>query len=81
MFDVTNSEVTEIQIWSLYNKKINKFVNNANTFIFHSLFKDDSVRLFESFVIKCDRDFNKFLTYLTSEQRNKILIHIVKIDL
>lgn len=81
MFNATNGEISEIQTWSSYNKKIKSFVNKANREIFTTLFKEDSERLLESFVLKCDRDFDKFLTYLTTDHRNNLLIHIVKINL
>lgn len=81
MHDITNSEINEIQIWSLYNDKITKFVNNANYIVFNNLFKEDSERLLEYFIIVCKRDFNSFLTYLTTQQRNELLIYIVKIEL
>lgn len=81
MHDITNSEISEIQTWSLYNDKIIKFVNNANYIVFNNLFKEDSERLLEYFIVVCKRDFNTFLTYLTTEQKNELLIHIVKIKL
>lgn len=80
--DVTNGEVEEIRTWVLYNRKVLLFQNRANLTLFLELFKDEeeSKRLISHFVFDCDRKVVKFLTYLTTEQYNTLLVYIVKLD-
>ena len=40
--DVTNSEVSEIQTWALYSRKIITFQNKANLNLFLEIFKEDA---------------------------------------
>lgn len=81
MFNLTNSEASEIQIWAGYTRKIRAFQSKANQELFIQIFKEDSERLLRHFIFDCDRQVIKFLTYLTTEQHNKLLIYIVKIEL
>lgn len=78
--DVTNSEVSEIQTWVLYSRKIKTFQNKANLNLFLEIFKKDAERLISHFVFDCDRKVIKFLTYLTTEQYNTLLVYIVKLE-
>lgn len=81
MFNATNSEVSEIQTWAFYTRKIKSFQIKANQDLFKEIFKEDGERLIRHFIFDCDRQVIKFLTYLTTEQHNKLLIYIVKIEL
>lgn len=78
--NVTNSEVSEIQTWALYSRKIITFQNKANLNLFLEIFKKDAERLISHFVFDCDRKVIKFLTYLTTEQYNTLLVYIVKLE-
>ena len=79
--NLTNSEISEIKIWSYFNKKIIKFENTANSEIFKQLFCDDWERLLSHFIYNCDRNFNKFKSYLTIEQSNLLIVYIVRLTL
>lgn len=77
--DFTKSEIAEIQTWSHFNNKVIKFQNTVNSEIFKQLFNDDWKRLRIHFIEDCNRDLNKFRTYLTNNQNNDVLIYVVRI--
>lgn len=79
--NITNSEVEEIRTWSHFNNKVIKFQNTANSDMFKELFNDDWKRLRIHFIEDCNRDLNKFRTYLTNNQNNDVLTYIVRISL
>ena len=81
IFNITNSQYAEIQTWSHFNNKIIKFKNNSNSVVFNKIFGDQGDILISYYVLDCDRDFIKFLTYLTTEQHNNLFIYIVNITL
>ena len=63
--------------WSKINEAIIKFENNCKQSTFEYLFgKENGEKLWLSFVIDCDRKFQKFRTYLTNEQFNDALVNI-----
>lgn len=79
--NVDNGEVFEIQTWSLFQRKILAFQNIANAFLFSKIFVEkDCERLLRHFVFDCERQVLKFLTYLTTEQYNSLLVYIVKLE-
>ena len=76
---ITNGEIAEIQTWSYFNKKVVKFQNRANSEVFKQLFCDDWEQLLNHFIYNCDRNFNKFKTYLTNNQINDLFVYIVRL--
>lgn len=64
----------------MYSRKIITFQNKANLNLFLEIFKEDAERLISHFVFDCDRKVIKFLTYLTTEQYNTLLVYIVKLE-
>lgn len=80
-FNISDEALEEIQAWSRFNKKITKFINNANLTLFTKIFQEDGERLCLHFIHDCSRQsFNLFLTYLTPQQKNDIFIYISNID-
>ena len=59
------------------NQKIIEFKNKGKLSTFIYLFGDEEgVRLCRHFVEDCNKDYNKFRTYLTVEQSNDLLVNI-----
>ena len=67
-----------LQQWRIVNDKITIFINVANPRVYMFIFgESEGMRLWEHFVNNCDRhDFQKFMTYLTSEQYNDLMINL-----
>jgi len=63
--------------WGAVNDAIIKFQNCSNVNVFKFIFGDsDGERLWENFVTRCDRRFDKFRTFLVTEQINDLLVNI-----
>jgi len=83
MKTITKENFTEIyeplketfRHWALVNQSVMKFENYANLNTFNQLFGEDDERLFIHFKQDCDSNFNRFRTYLTSEQINMCILN------
>jgi len=86
MEKITNENVLEF-----YNKRqdfyrhyftlkerMRKFENNSTLGVFKFIFDEDGDRLLRHFRMDCDNNFDKFLTYLTQEQKNILIVSIVE---
>ena len=84
-------KITNENVFEFYNKKrdfyrhyftmsekIKKFENNSTPGVFKFIFDEDGNRLWRHFRMDCDNNFNKFLTYLTQEQTNILVVSIVE---
>jgi hypothetical protein len=83
MYDSSNIPehlVKMVRNWSTFNKAVKGFVNTSNLLTFQKLYDDDNegYRLYNHFLVDCNRDYLKFETYLTSEQKQTTLIYILK---
>lgn len=55
---------------------LRKFGNKCTPKYFQMIFGEDGTRLWEKFVIDCNRDIYKFQTYLTQEQLSDLYANI-----
>jgi len=58
------------------NEARKKFIKVAKLSTFSFLFGEQGGRLWKHFVIDCDRNYDKFETYLMKEQYNTLLVNI-----
>jgi len=59
------------------NEAKKKFINLTKPSTFQFLFGgEEGIRLWRHFVVDCNRDYNKFETYLIKEQYNTLLVNI-----
>jgi len=78
-FGVTESQLTEIRQWATYERRLKSFKANCTLRTFNEIFGEaEGERLFVHYRSTCDYQFPKFLTYVTQEQKNKLLSYIVK---
>lgn len=70
-------DITPYKHWSQINMSLIKFSNKSNMVTFSKLFTpyQEAKRLWDNFIepSKCNRNINKFLTYLTQEQKNELI--------
>ncbi len=74
-----NSQVSEIQIWSIFARKVRTFEKTSDLNVFKLVFKKEGQRLFNHFILDCESTLSPFYSYLTIEERNELLIYIVKL--
>lgn len=78
-FNLTESQYTELRDWVKFTARIKSFCNNSNIETFKEIFGDsEGERLFRHFRQDCNHDFIKFMTYLTAEDKNKLLPYIAR---
>lgn len=77
--ELTQDQLALVRSWRRMQDKIISFERNANRPLFEHVYgNEDGGRLIRDYVVKCERDFEKFLSYLTTEQRNKTFEYILK---
>lgn len=77
--DPTENELTLLRSWNKFNSCILSFQKKADLFLFDKIFTDEhGQRLFLHFRFDCQHDFQKFITYLTVEQHNALLLDILR---
>lgn len=59
--------------WSQVNESLVNFEKKATYKTFKKLYDDDAGRLHKHFFDDCNCKFQRFLTYLTQEQRNELI--------
>ena len=74
---LTQEQIRELQTWNKIQKRINSFENKFNMQLSHEVFKEDGEKLFLHFRNDCDNKYEKFKTYLTTEQYNSLLEFIM----
>lgn len=78
--DLFNNSPDKLKIfkeWGEINRTIIKFQNNANLNVFKFIFGDnEGERLWNCFVLRCNRKFDEFNTFLIPEQINDLLVNI-----
>ena len=77
--DYINNDTIDKEIMNNYclvRDNIKKFENNSNEEIFEFLFNNEGERLWELFVLKCNRNIHDFLLCLTTEQRNIFYVNV-----
>lgn len=93
--DLTTEQLDSLRNWHKVNEKIKKFCSQSSAYTFETIFhkydKDGEVieqvadevsegyRLFQHFRFDCNHDYEKFLTYLTVDQHNALLVYIMKL--
>lgn len=63
------------QHWAQINESLVKFQNVATIKTFEYLFGEDAERLWNHFTSDCKRQFMQFMTYLTQEQKNELMVN------
>lgn len=74
---LTQEQIRELQTWNKIQKRINSFENKFNMHLSHEVFKEYGEKLFLHFRNDCDNKYEKFKTYLTTEQYNSLLEFIM----
>lgn len=76
---LSNEEHDILRTWYAYNSQILMFEAHANLSTFIRIFgEDDAERLMLSFRARCDGKYQKFITFLTTEQKNDLWVHILR---
>ena len=76
---LSDQELDILRKWHTYNARILRFQRNASLFTFQEVFgMDIAQHLFLNFRFECQHDYQKFTTYLTVDQQNDLLIHILR---
>lgn len=61
--------------WAQVNESLITFQNKATIKTFEYLFGEQAERLWKHFVLDCKRQYVHFLTYLTQEQKNELIVN------
>jgi hypothetical protein len=64
--------------WANVKEKSKNFTNKCTEKTFEKLFNNDSKRLWNNYTVKCNRNFDKFLTYLTNDQKTILIYNMCK---
>lgn len=77
--NLSDEELKILRTWHNYNSRILNFENFCSGYTFEDLFGEgEGLRLFECFRFSCGGKYQKFTTYLTSVQLNKLYVHILR---
>ena len=80
-YGLTEQQLKNLQAWGAINQRIIKFQKGVDLAKFKDIFGDtEGERLFPHFRVDCQNLFDKFRTYLSTEQCNIVLATIVKDD-
>ncbi len=74
------NEVNQKKIWTSIDAilKAKRFGDNANEKLFKYIFgNDEGKRLWEHYVLKCNKEIIKFLTYLNEKQIAEVFTNII----
>ena len=74
--EVAQENLIRYNVYFELRKKLVDFFNCTTIYNFKFIFEEDYQRLWEHFVVTCDRNLDKFTTYLTQEQRNLLYVNI-----
>ena len=74
---LTREQIRELQTWNKIQKRIISFENKFSMHLSHEVFKEYGEKLFLHFRNDCDNKYEKFKTYLTTEQYNSLLEFII----
>lgn len=76
---LSDTELTIVRNWRTYNDAIIKFKNMSNISLFTSILddKDEALRLLKHYK-ELEYNWDKFETYLTSQQKNLFHTFILK---
>ena len=61
--------------WAKVNESLQTFEKKATLKTFEYLYGKDAERLFKHFRIDCKGKFQQFMTYLTQEQKNELIVN------
>ena len=83
MAKITNDQIGERDTdlntiygkWASVNESLILFEKKATKKSFEYVFGEQSERLYNHFRIDCDSKFQRFLTYLTQDQKNEFIIN------
>lgn len=71
-----NSKRQEYLNYFNFRQSVKEFTNKCTKNTFIKLFNNDSERLWDNYINKCNKDFDNFLTYLTNSQKNELIYNI-----
>lgn len=79
-YGMTEESLREVRAYSKFNRRIKSFKNNNTLATFNEIFGEGEGERLREHYFKLDFDFNKFLTYLTSNQIDLIYAYISKLE-
>lgn len=78
---LSNDELKLLRAYGTFHNRIVNFQNKAGLFTFEDVFgQEDAERLFKHFRFDCQEQFPKFMTYLTTDQKNMLYVHVLRCE-
>lgn len=74
----SEEQLYEIRTYAKFNNRIRRFRNNSTLSTFQEIFGESEGERLRRHYSEVNHDFEKFMTYLTLNQRNDLFAYIVK---